>query len=161
MKKSMGGSDGKASVYNARDLGQEDPLEMEMAIHSSSIAWKIPWTEEPGRLQSTGSQRLGHDRVDTTRLYTQTNTHYLILPESSNFLLISQVRKKNNHWLIRNKILTYAETWMTLEDIISSEISQSQKKKYCMISLYETLKAVKITETENKMVVARDWGKGV
>ena len=90
----MGGSDGKASVYNARDLGQEDPLEMEMAIHSSSIAWKIPWTEEPGRLQSTGSQRLGHDRVDTTRLYTQTNTHYLILPESSNFLLISQVRKK-------------------------------------------------------------------
>ena len=57
----MGGSDGKASVYNARDLGQEDPLEMEMAIHSSSIAWKIPWTDEPGRLQSTGSQRLGHD----------------------------------------------------------------------------------------------------
>ena len=49
---------------------------------------------------------------------------------------------------------------MTLEDIISSEISQSQKKKYCMISLYETLKAVKITETENKMVVARDWEKG-
>lgn len=45
---------------------------------------------------------------------------------------------------------------MTLEDIISSDISQSHKKKYCMIPLYETLKAVKITETENKMVVARD-----
>ena len=60
-----GGSDGKVSVYNAGDpvqsLGWEDPLEKEMAIHSSTIAWKIPWTEEPGRLQSMGSQRVGHD----------------------------------------------------------------------------------------------------
>ena len=44
-----------------RSLGQEDPLEKEMAIHSSPIAWRIPWTEEPGRLQSMGSQRVGHD----------------------------------------------------------------------------------------------------
>ena len=44
-----------------RSLGQEDPLEKEMAIHSSTIAWKIPWTEEPGRLQYMGSQRVGHD----------------------------------------------------------------------------------------------------
>ena len=42
-------------------LGREDPLEKEMAIHSSSLAWKIPWTEEPGRLQSMGSQRVGND----------------------------------------------------------------------------------------------------
>ena len=42
-------------------LGREDLLEKEMAIHSSTIAWKIPWTEEPGRLQSMGSQRVGHD----------------------------------------------------------------------------------------------------
>ena len=44
-----------------RSLGQEDPLEKEMAIRSSAIAWKIPWTEEPGRLQSMGSKRVGHD----------------------------------------------------------------------------------------------------
>ena len=44
-----------------RSLGWEDPLEKEMATHSSTIAWKIPWTEEPGRLQSMGSQRVGHD----------------------------------------------------------------------------------------------------
>ena len=44
-----------------RSLGWEDPLEMEMATHSSTVAWKIPWTEEPGRLQSMGSQRVGHD----------------------------------------------------------------------------------------------------
>ena len=42
-------------------LGWEDPLEKEMAIHSSTIAWKIPWTEEPGRLQSMGLQRVRHD----------------------------------------------------------------------------------------------------
>ena len=44
-----------------RSLGWEDPLEKEMATHSSILAWKIPWTEELGRLQSTGSQRVGHD----------------------------------------------------------------------------------------------------
>ena len=44
-------------------LGREDPLEKEMAIHSSTLAWKIPWTEEPGRLQSMGSQRVGHEWV--------------------------------------------------------------------------------------------------
>ena len=42
-------------------LGQEDPMEKEMAILSSVLAWKIPWTEEPGGLQSKGSQRVGHD----------------------------------------------------------------------------------------------------
>ena len=44
-----------------RSLGWEDPLEKEMAIHSSTIACKIPWTEEPSRLQSMGAQRVGHD----------------------------------------------------------------------------------------------------
>ena len=48
-----------------QSLGWEDPLEKEMAIHSSTLAWKIPWTEEPGRLQSMGSQRVGR----TNRLH--------------------------------------------------------------------------------------------
>ena len=65
MRDFPGGSDGKASVYNAGDPGSIPglgrSLEKEMAIHSSTIAWKIPWTEEPGRLQSMGSQRVGHD----------------------------------------------------------------------------------------------------
>ena len=46
-----------------QSLGWEDPLEKEMAIHSSTLAWKIPWMEEHGSLQSMGSQRIGHDRV--------------------------------------------------------------------------------------------------
>ena len=44
-----------------RSLGREDPLEKEMATHSSTLAWRIPWREDPGRLQSMGSQRVGHD----------------------------------------------------------------------------------------------------
>ena len=44
-----------------QSLGREDPLEREMATHSSTLACKIPWTEEPGRLQSMGPQRVGHD----------------------------------------------------------------------------------------------------
>ena len=44
-----------------QSLGQEDFLEKEMATHSSILAWKIPWTEEPGGLQSMGSQRVGHN----------------------------------------------------------------------------------------------------
>ena len=44
-----------------RSLGQKDPLQKEMATHSSTLAWKIPWMEEPGRLKSMGSQRGGHD----------------------------------------------------------------------------------------------------
>ena len=44
-----------------QSLGQEDPLEKKLAPHSSTLAWKIPWTEEPGRLQSMGSQRVGHN----------------------------------------------------------------------------------------------------
>ena len=55
-----GGSDGKESTW-ARSLGWEDPLEEGMATHSSILAWRIPWTEKPGGLQSMGSQRVRHD----------------------------------------------------------------------------------------------------
>ena len=50
-------------------LGQDDPLEKEMAIHSSTTAWKIPWTEGPGRLQSMGSQRVRHDWATSFHTY--------------------------------------------------------------------------------------------
>ena len=53
-----------------RSLGQEDPLEKEMATHSSTLAWKIPWTEEPCKLQSTGSQRVGHDWATSLHFFT-------------------------------------------------------------------------------------------
>ena len=52
-----------------QSLGQEDLLEKEMATHSSILAWKIPWMEEPCRLQSMGSQRVGHDWATSLSLY--------------------------------------------------------------------------------------------
>ena len=52
-----------------QSLGREDPLEKEMATHSSTLAWKISWTEEPGRLQSMGSQRVRHDGVTSLSLF--------------------------------------------------------------------------------------------
>ena len=75
-----GGSDGKESACNAGDpgstLGQENPLEEEMATHFSILAWEIPWTEEPGRLQSTQSQRGEHDWTTSTYLHPKgSSTH--------------------------------------------------------------------------------------
>ena len=65
-----GGSDGKKSAYNAGDLvwslGWEDSLEKGKVTYSCIFAWRIPWTEEPGELQSMGSQRVGHDWVTNT-----------------------------------------------------------------------------------------------
>ena len=58
-----GGSDGKESASNSGDPDSKDPLEKEMATHSCILAWRVSWTEEPGRLQSMGSQRVGHDRA--------------------------------------------------------------------------------------------------
>ena len=67
----------KNSPANAGDiemwvqsLGQEDPLEEEMATYSSTLAWKIPWMQEPGGLQSMGSRRVGHDWVISLSLFT-------------------------------------------------------------------------------------------
>ena len=61
-----------------QSLGREDLLQKEMATHSSILAWKIPWTKEPGRLQSMGSQRVGLDRLHSL-------THRLYIPPGSSF----------------------------------------------------------------------------
>ena len=66
-----------------RSLGREDPLEKEMATHSSISAWRIPWTQEPGGLQSTGLQRVGHDwatsLTHSLTLYKQENLQVWVL----------------------------------------------------------------------------------
>ena len=81
-----------------RSLGWEDPLEKEMANHSSTLAWKIPWTEEPSRLQSVGSQRVGHDSAFTSlhfsvhrkAIYTASKFTYVIPTASSMLSLRGQ-----------------------------------------------------------------------
>ena len=74
----LGGSDGKESACNAetwvQSLNWEDPLEKGMATHSSILAWRIPWTEKRGRLQSMGSQRAGHNwATNATTIYKINN----------------------------------------------------------------------------------------
>ena len=74
-----GGSDSKESACNVGDLVLihgvgGSPLEKEMATHSSILAWRIPWREEPGRLQSMGLQRVGHNWVTNTTTYYYNKT---------------------------------------------------------------------------------------
>ena len=83
-----GGSDGKESACNVEDwvwsLGWEDLLEKGMATHSSILAWRILWTEDPGMLQSMGSQRVGHDWA-ASAAHTIYNT-IVNVKEEMNFL---------------------------------------------------------------------------
>ena len=108
-----GGSDGKQSACNAWDLvqslGWEDPLEKGMATHSRTLAWRTPWTEEPGGLQSTGSQRIGHDRA--------TNT-FTFRPFSSDL----SYRKLS--------LNPYKKNYLTL-NIWGSELSQCLEDLFC------------------------------
>ena len=60
-----------------QSLGQEDPLEKEMATHSNVLDWEIPWTEEPGRLQSLGSQRVRHNLVAKQQQEMQKRKHVI------------------------------------------------------------------------------------
>ena len=76
------GSHGKEPACQCRrkrgvvqSLGREDPLEKEMAAHSNILAWRMPWTEEPGGLQSMGLPRVGHNWRDLARVHTHTQTH--------------------------------------------------------------------------------------
>ena len=71
-------------------LGWEDPLEKEMATHSSILAWRIPWMGEPGRLQSTGSQRVGHD-------WATSLTHFGLL-EAAHNLWIPATSQSQQEW---------------------------------------------------------------
>ena len=63
-----------------QSLGWEDPLVKKMAIHSGILVWRIPWTEEPGGPQSTGSQRVGHDRRDWTHIHITAKSLESLLP---------------------------------------------------------------------------------
>ena len=78
-------------------LGQEDLLEKEMATHSNILAWKIPWTEEPLKLQSMGSQRIGHNRATSFSLSCWQPSCF-IFPESDDF------KKRYFTWRIRSNV---------------------------------------------------------
>ena len=84
-------------VTQVQSVGQEDPLVKEMAAHSSVLAWEIPWTEEPGGLQSMGLQRVGHDLMTRKQqtvnsiLFCQCTTIYLPIILIVNILIVSRI----------------------------------------------------------------------
>ena len=80
-----------------RSLGPEDPLEKEMATQCSILAWKIPWTEEPGRLQSTGSQRVGHDWA--TSLHFQYSCRKIPWTEEPSRLQAMVSQRVGHNWV--------------------------------------------------------------
>ena len=89
-------------------LGQEDPLEKEKATHSGTLAWKIPWTEKPGRLQSIGSQRVKHDFTFTFYLLILISSGYPWI--SFSFLLTCCLRALEIHLLL----------WISNKDMLLS-----------------------------------------
>ena len=98
-----------------QSLGQEDPLEKEMATHSSILAWRIPWTEEPGRLQSMGSQRVGHDWATslsfTFNSYVTGHTQYYRIHISLNLSQCSKERNKGYpHFTMEMLALSHTAT---------------------------------------------------
>ena len=95
-----------------RSLGWEDPLEKEMATHSSILAWKISWTEEPGGLQSMGSQRVGHDWATNTQTYSTLqmrslwSIHYIMVKISMRTISSQPVSKGGVYFLT-----PYQQAW--------------------------------------------------
>ena len=126
-----------------QSLGWEDPLEKEMAIHSSSIAWKIPWTEEPDRLQSMGSQRVRHDWATslsfTFKVYWNVKTCSFIqhaLRRKGSMLFVNITNQMTKMWvkLIHKQVsdqlhmaLLQYQCYFLLSSIIPRQLWCSQK----------------------------------
>ena len=102
-----------------RSLGGEDPLEKEMATHSSILAWKIPWMEEPHRLQSTGWQRVGHNGAISLSLWTEKRSNQSILKEiNTEFSLEGWLLKPKRRYFghLRQRVYSF-QTTLTLGKI--------------------------------------------
>ena len=95
-----------------RSLGWEDPLEKEMAIHSSILAWRIPWTEKPSRLQSIGSQRVGHDwATSPSCTYRQVSCEWSPLSsDASGSWNVSRGEDLSEMWTLSQLILSTVRT---------------------------------------------------
>ena len=101
-----------------RSLGGEDPLEKEMATYSNILAWRIPWTEKPSRLQSMGSQRVRHDWA-TSPYHLNTNKRVLFLPPSDAYVrsflyLLYTLIKLYYTKALRDQASSLAPDWILL-----------------------------------------------
>ena len=95
-----------------QSLSKEDPLEKGMASHSSILLWRIPWTEEPGGLQSIGSQRVGHNRV--TFMHSQKTDRNMNIEDDSGEIADENEEQIIGKWKKSNPCHTVVENWAEL-----------------------------------------------
>ena len=110
-----------------QSLGWEDPLEEGMATHFSILVWRMPWTQEPGELQSKGSHRVGY-----------------------NWSNLASVRWNITHPLKKNEIVPFVATWMDLENTMLSEIRQRKTNTMWCHSYVESKKIIPWMYTQNR-----------
>ena len=107
-----------------QSLGQEYPLEKEMATHSSILAWKIPWTEEPGRLQSMGLQRVGHDWATSLHFihgdnYFNTDKILLHISKTTKYTKTNEgLERRRKLW--RKSFHLFLQTQLTTSTVVNS-----------------------------------------
>ena len=116
-----------------RSLGWKDPLEKEMATHSSTLAWKIPWTEEAGRLHSMGSQRVGHDWANSLSL---------------SFTLISIDRGQINIYVFKSYFML---------NLLRIKTIQVQDMPFCNSSAWRCQKPCQKAPWDEGIQVSRLW----
>ena len=118
-------------VMHVWSLGQEDPLKDSAVTHSSLLAWRIPWTEEPGRLQSTGSQKVEHNWSDRANMHTASQT----FPIKSTFTILLVFSYYSANWMMMLKMtfLRYQTTLMSTLLPIKYVIMKVWRKKAYLI----------------------------
>ena len=108
-----------------QSLGREDPLEKEMATLSSILAWKIPWTEEPGRLQSMGLQRVGHDKETSLSLSKHILKHTYIQKEKNMLHSLMWFQQANNFTqTFRSQILSFV--FQNVSEVLLSSCTKTK-----------------------------------
>ena len=154
-----GGSESKASAYKCggltwvQSLGQKDLLEKEMATHSSTLAWKIPWTEEPGRLQFMGSQRVGQDWVTSLSLSLCLSLNFLMKLGRNHELVFIPWKRKGIISSWETKILKDRFLWKEDGDmrLFNSDFMKDWTLSfgYCF---YQTSLKARLTVLNNKPI---------
>ena len=122
-----------------RFLGWEDLLEKEMAIHSSPLAWKIPWTEEPDRLQSMGSQRVGHDwatsRFSRIISWLQSPSAVILEPKKIKSVTVSIVSPSICHEVMGLDVMILVFECWVVSQLFQSPLSSSSRESFVLLCL--------------------------
>ena len=130
-------------------LGWEDSLEKEMATPSSILAWEIPWTEEPGRLQSMGSQRTGHDWVSNTLTFSLSQWNLTKYPTTENWVS-DQATVQQNALEPLNVLKEYFLPWKVISHRFIEKLRYETVQAVVMFSLKLDIQSLLLLDAEEK-----------